>query len=157
MLGVAKKYFSTKTYTHETGLTATFRQHRAHSHCRFLHGYALQIKFVFGATELDHNGWVVDFGGLKDLRGWLEGMFDHKTLVADSDPLLHLYQQMADAGLIQLRVVPATGCEAFAAMILEYTDMWLTDAGFAPRCKIVSVEVSEHGGNSAIVVNANCV
>ena len=51
------KYTSTKTYGHNIGLSAVFRQpHADHSHCRFLHGYSLQFKFVFGCNELDPIG-----------------------------------------------------------------------------------------------------
>jgi len=143
-------HFSTKTYMHEAGFTCTFRQWRAHSHCRFLHGYPLKVKFTFGANELDNNKWVVDFGGLKDLKGWLEQWFDHTTLVAEDDPHLSVMESLASLGIIQMRVVPATGCESFASFIFEYAQQWLIAAGFGPRCFLVSVEVSEHGGNSAI-------
>ena len=61
------KLYSTKKYGHERGLSAAFRQWRAESHCRFMHGYSLEFGFVFGAHELDENNWVVDFGGLKGL------------------------------------------------------------------------------------------
>lgn len=46
-------YKSTKLYGHEIGLSAAFRQWRAESHCRFLHGYALAVRFEFEADELD--------------------------------------------------------------------------------------------------------
>jgi 6-pyruvoyltetrahydropterin/6-carboxytetrahydropterin synthase len=141
---------STKTYNHSIGLSACFRQWRAHSHCRFLHGYALKVKFTFAADALDERNWVVDFGGLKNLKGWLEDTFDHKTLIAEDDPMLGTFKQLDDQGLIQLRIVPACGCEKFAEMIYEYTEQWLKDAGFGPRCQLVEVEVSEHEGNSAI-------
>ena len=78
-------YKSTKTFGHEIGLSACFRQWRADSHCRFLHGYALAIKFVFAANELDVRNWVVDFGSLKSLKSQLEDTFDHKLLVAEND------------------------------------------------------------------------
>lgn len=143
-------YLSTKTYGHEIGLSAAFRQHRAHSHCRFIHGYALAVKFIFGADELDATNWVVDFGGLKSLKGILEANFDHKLLVAQDDPMLDELRALGHLGLAQIIEVPATGCEAFAEMIFEVTEQWLRDAGFAPRCWLVSVEVREHGANSAI-------
>ena len=42
------KYFSTKTYGHERGLSCAFRQPLAlHSHCSLLHGYALSFSFKF--------------------------------------------------------------------------------------------------------------
>lgn len=143
-------YISTKTYGHETGLSACFRQHRAHSHCRFMHGYALAFRLEFEAEELDHNGWVVDFGSLKSFKGALEQQFDHKTLVAFDDPKLPLFTELHEHGLIQLREVPATGCEAFAMLVYQYADVWLADNGYAPRVRVRSVTCSEHAGNSAI-------
>lgn len=143
-------YKSTKTYGHEIGLTAVFRQWRAESHCRFLHGYALAFRFEFEAEELDVRNWVVDFGSLKSLKGWLEDTFDHKTVVAEDDPELATFRDLAVAGLIQLRIVPATGCEKFAEMVFGAAEVWLSDNGYAPRVRLVSVEVREHGANSAI-------
>ena len=63
------KYYSTKTYGHEEGLSCMFRQPLAtHSHCSLLHGYALSFSFKFGCNHLDDKNWVVDFGDLKDLK-----------------------------------------------------------------------------------------
>jgi 6-pyruvoyltetrahydropterin/6-carboxytetrahydropterin synthase len=160
-----KALMSTKRYGHELGFSCAFRQWRAHSHCRFIHGYALAFKFVFAANTVDHCGWVVDFGGLKPLKQILEDTFDHKLLVAEDDPwkdvLLSLHQPRAlspdqpfktaqPGPCADIVVVPATGCEAFARMVYSVTEQWLKDAGFAPRVWLVSVEVSEHGANSAI-------
>jgi 6-pyruvoyltetrahydropterin/6-carboxytetrahydropterin synthase len=143
-------YKSTKTYGHEIGLSAAFRQWRAESHCRFLHGYALAVRFEFEADELDMRNWVVDFGSLKSLKGWLENTFDHKTLVAEDDPHLLTFQTMHSCGIIQMVAVPATGCEKFAEIIYGVTEVWLQDNGYAPRVRLASVEVREHGANSAI-------
>lgn len=143
-------HFSTKRYGHEIGLSAAFRQHRAQSHCRLIHGYALAVKFVFAAEELDERNWVVDFGGLKPLKQMLEDTFDHTLLVASDDPKLFELKALDAMGLARVVEVPATGCEAFAKMIFEVAEQWLKDAGFAPRCRLFSVEVAEHGANSAI-------
>lgn len=143
-------HISTKTYGHEAGLTATFRQHRAHSHCRFLHGYALAFRLEFEADKLDRNGWVVDFGSLKSFKGQLEDTFDHKTLVAEDDPKIDVYKMLAEEKLIQLVVVERTGCEAFAKLVYEGAEQWLKDAGYTPRVRMRSVTCSEHAGNSAI-------
>lgn len=143
-------YRSTKTYGHEIGLSACFRQWRADSHCRLLHGYALAIRFEFEADDLDVRNWVVDFGSLKGLKGLLEDTFDHKLLVAEDDPQKDLLCSLAGLGVAEVVVVPATGCERFAEMIFEVTETWLKDNGYAPRCRIASVEVREHGANSAI-------
>lgn len=147
---VRETYKSTKRYGHEIGLSVCFRQHRAESHCRLLHGYALAVKFVFGATELDVRNWVVDFGSLKGLKGWLEDTFDHTLLVAEDDPMKDELCALAGLGLAKAIVVPATGCEAFAEMIFECAEVWLKDNGYSPRVWVDSVEVSEHGANSAI-------
>lgn len=143
-------YKSTKTFGHELGLSAAFRQWKAQSHCRFVHGYALAVKFEFEADELDVRNWVVDFGSLKSLRSMLENTFDHKLLVAEDDPYKDELCMLSGIGVADVVVVPATGCEAFAQMIFECAEVWLLDNGYAPRCKLVSVEVREHGANSAI-------
>lgn len=143
-------YRSTKTYGHEVGLSCAFRQWRAESHCRFLHGYSIAVKFVFASVEPDIRNWVVDFGSLKSLKGWLEDTFDHKTLVASDDPEINCFRDAERRGLIQMIEVPATGCEKFAEMIYEYAEQWIKDNGYGPRVWLESVEVTEHGANSAI-------
>lgn len=144
------KYGSTKTYTHAHGLSACFRQWRAvHSHCQFLHGYALQVEVTFEANSLDERNWVVDFGGLKTLKGWLEHMFDHKTLVAADDPKLPLFEVMEQNNLITLVVVPHVGCEQFAKMIFEWINTNIIP--YHNHVRLRKVEVREHGGNSAFV------
>src|ERR1700756_1078344 len=146
-------YQSTKQYGHEVGLSCCFRQWRAHSHCNKLHGYAIAVKFTFEADiGLDECGWVCDFGGLKNLKGILENSFDHKLLVAEDDPYKDEICALSGLGIADVIMLPATGCEAFAKMIYEVAAQWLKDAGFSPRCKLVSVEVKEHGANSAIYI-----
>lgn len=141
---------STKTYGHDIGLSAAFRQWRAESHCRFLHGYSLAFRFEFEADELDHRNWVVDFGGLKGLKAMLEDNFDHKTVVAEDDPEIEWFREAHKRGILELVEFPAAGCEKFAEFVYGATEVWLKDAGFSPRCRLVSVEVKEHGANSAI-------
>jgi len=141
---------STKTYGNHIGISAAFRQWKAHSHCRFIHGYALGFKFIFEADELDQQNWVVDFGGLKPLKQMLEDTFDHKVVVSEDDPHLDYFKQGQALGVMEVVVVPAGGCEKFAELVYECTEQWLKDAGFAPRCRLISVEVFEHGANSAI-------
>ena len=144
------KYRSTKTFGHELGLSTAFRQWRADSHCRYIHGYALAFRFEFESDELDARNWVVDFGGLKNLRGLLEDTFDHKLLVAQDDPDIEWFREAHRRGIADVVEIQAGGCEKFAELVYECTEQWLRDAGFAPRCRLVSVEVREHGANSAI-------
>lgn len=142
-------YQVTKTYGHEQGLTAVFRQWRAESHCRFLHGYALSISITFEADELDERNWVIDFGSLKPLKELLTGMFDHKTVVARDDPKVDAMVALAEAGLIDLVFVKHTGCEAFAELIFDYVADWLRRSRHSPRVRLVKVTVREHGANEA--------
>lgn len=142
-------YRSSKTYGHDIGLSACFRQWRADSHCRLLHGYALSIHLEFETDELDLRNWVVDFGSLKSFKQQLEDTFDHKLLVAEDDPLLEELQGLTKLGVADVLVVPATGCEAFARLVYECAQIWLRDAGYAPRVRMHHVTVREHGANSA--------
>ncbi len=148
-VGSAKIWRVVKTYDHAEGLSCCFRQFEAEaSHCRFLHGYALAFRFTFACATLDARGWCIDFGGLKPLRGWLHETFDHTTLVAANDPALARFRDWAAAGLIQLRVVPAVGCEAFAALAHDWAAAFVTGET-AGRVSLESVEVAEHAGNAA--------
>lgn len=144
------KYQSTKTYSHELGLSACFRQWRASSHCRHLHGYPLSFHFVFEADTLDANNWVIDFGSLKPLRAALEACFDHRLVVAHDDPQLDLLCSLAGLDLADVLVLDNVGCEAFAQHAYTLGLMHLHDAGQAVRVRLVSVECREHGANSAI-------
>lgn len=155
-------YLVTKTYGHDLGLSACFRQWRAKSHCRFLHGYPLSFKLTFAADDLDENNWVLDFGGLKPVKAWLVENFDHKLLVATDDPERETL--VALAGIDQLQkpladvlVVPTVGCEGFAKYVAGFVNSWLRasmpEAVHGRRLHLVEVEVREHGGNSAIYRN----
>lgn len=142
-------YRSSKTYGHEIGLSCCFRQWRAQSHCRFLHGYALAIRVEFEADALDERNWVVDFGSLKGFKGWLEDTFDHKLLIAEDDPNRAELMRLATLRVAEIVMVPATGCEAFAKLIFDCTQVWLGDNGYAPRVRVLNVSVREHGANEA--------
>jgi 6-pyruvoyltetrahydropterin/6-carboxytetrahydropterin synthase len=143
-------YRSTKTYDHNEGLSCCFRQWRAgHSHCQQLHGYALAFRFVFVTDRLDENNWCLDFGGLKEVRAWLHEIFDHTVLVATDDPELSEFERMAERGLMNLRLLPAVGCEEVARYVFAQVGK-MVKADTAGRVWVESVEVREHSGNSAI-------
>lgn len=149
------KFYSTKTYGNDRGLSCCFRQWRStHSHCSLLHGYSIGIKLVFECDDLDERNWVMDFGGLKEFKQWAEYMFDHTTLVAEDDPELQLFLNMPKT-VADLRVVPAVGCERFAEMAYKKMAELLDKSEKAgtllnPTVCVKSVEVFEHGANSAI-------
>lgn len=146
-------YSVTKTYGHNLGLSACFRQWRADSHCQYLHGYALQVELVFACDVLNVNHWVIDFGGLKPVKQFLVDHFDHKTLVAMDDPQLDEISALAGMGVADVIILPAVGCEAFASFVYDYVSGWLennhAEAIMGRGLRLLSVEVREHGANAA--------
>lgn len=145
---------SSKTFEH--AFSCAFRQPGASSHCNLLHGYALSSRFDFEGP-LDDRHWVVDFGATKPLKEMLEDQFDHKTIVAENDPHLDWFVTANARRILDLRILPAVGVEAFSKRAYEIGDMWLNKIykGADARrrgTRIVKVEVWEHPANSAIFV-----
>jgi 6-pyruvoyltetrahydropterin/6-carboxytetrahydropterin synthase len=140
-----KKFKSTKRFS---GFPCTHRQWRAESHCRFVHGYSREFYFEFAASELTKEGWVVDFGGLKELKKWLEHVFDHTFLVAQDDPHLEDFKKLDREGAIQLRVLPNPGMEGTALYVYEEA-MKILKKLYGDRARITLVEVSENDKNTA--------
>ena len=138
----------TSTKIIELGSCA-FRQPEADSHCKFLHGYRLTAKFWFSARHLDHNNWVVDFGGLKGLKKLMQNQFDHTTCISEADPRKNMFMELSEAGVCDLRIMKGVGIEKFAEYCHTVADNYvdeLTDG----RCNCTKVEVFEHENNSAI-------
>ena len=152
------KFQATKLFD---GFSCVFRQWRAEgTHCRFLHGYGVSFRVWFEG-ELDERNWVWDFGGMKRAKGtiddlnpkvWMDYMFDHTTIIVEDDPLLPYFKAMNEIGLIQLRVIPATGAEQFAKYIYEKLNTFIQEETEG-RVKIVRVEFMEHAKNTAIYEN----
>ena len=141
-------YQSTKVI--ELGSCA-FRQWRAdHSHCHFIHGYRLIAKFWFSCNELDDKNWVVDFGGLKELKNILEKQFDHTFCASADDPLLSYFKQLHDLGALDLRIMEdGVGIERTAEWCFKHADKHIKKIT-NNRCCVEKVEVWEHDKNSAI-------
>lgn len=130
--------------------SCAFRQWRADSHCKFVHGYRLIAKFWFGCSNLDERNWVVDFGGLKDLKSLLEKQFDHTLCIAGDDPCLSDFQQLHDRGAVDLRIMDkGVGIERTAEWCFETADTYIR-AKTEGRCWLEKVEVWEHDKNSGI-------
>jgi len=149
------KFKSTKLFD---GFSTVFRQWRADgTHCRFLHGYGISFRITFEG-ELDERNWVWDFGGMKRANGdidglnpkaWMDHMFDHTTIVAEDDPYLENFKEMAKDGVIQLRIIPATGAEQFAKYIYDKVNEFVLEET-NNRVRVTQVEFKENEKNSAI-------
>jgi len=130
--------------------SAAFRQWRsAHSHCQYIHGYNLTADITFEATELDERNWVMDFGGLKDLKKTLEHTFDHKLVVAGDDPQLDMLKLLDEAGVAEVVVLQdGVGCEKFAEFVLKTADTFVDELTNG-RVRVQKVQINEHGSNFA--------
>lgn len=160
------KYYSTKTYGNDRGLSCCFRQWRAtHSHCSLLHGYSIGIKLIFESDTLDSRNWVMDFGGLKMFKEWAEYMFDHTLVIAQDDPERETFERLNaitggynNQGVVDLRIVEGVGCEMFAKMCYDKMAELLEEMKqnkhsrypVNSNVRLVSAEVFEHEANSAI-------
>ena len=146
------KYQSTKTYGNDRGFSCAFRQPKAtHSHCSLIHGYSLGFKFVFEADHLDDKNWVYDFGNCGWIKNFLEENFDHTVAVDKNDPNLFDLTALEDKGIAKIVEMDGVGCEKFAEHVYRYVSKKVL-ATSKDRVKLVSVEVFEHGANSAIYI-----
>ncbi len=139
------QYTSTKRFI---GYPCTHRQWQAESHCRFVHGYSREFYFEFACNELTKEQWVVDFGGLKEVKAWLAEMFDHTFLVAADDPHLPDFKKLDEAGVIQLRVLPNAGMEGTAKFVYDNVNEVISKLT-NKRAWVTKVEVRENEKNSA--------
>ena len=149
------KFQSTKIFD---GFSTVFRQWRADgTHCQFLHGYGISFKITFEG-ELDERNWVWDFGGMKRAKGtidgmnpkaWMDYMFDHTIIIAKDDPYVFTFQELHDRGVIQLRIIPATGAEQFSKYIFEKLNVFVKEET-ENRVRVTQVEFMEHSKNTAV-------
>ena len=123
----------------------------------FVHGYGITFKITFEG-ELDERNWVWDFGGMKRANGsidgmnpkaWMDYMFDHTTIIAEDDPQLTLFKEMDQEGIIQLRILPATGAEKIAKYIYDKVNEFVLKET-NNRAHVTQVEFFENHKNSSI-------
>jgi len=148
------KFTSTKVFD---GFSTVFRQWRAEgTHCQKLHGYGISFKVYFEG-ELDHRNWVWDFGGMKrakttidgmSAKAWMDYMFDHTLIVAQDDPALDDFKKLDDKGIVQLRIIPATGAEKFSEYIFNKLNNFVIFETQG-RVRVTKVDFREHAKNEA--------
>ena len=142
------------------GFSCCFRQWKAETtHCKYLHGYGVSFRVTFEG-QLDYRNWVCDFGGMKRAKTqidgkspkeWMDYMFDHTLIVAEDDPFIKAFQQMKEAGVAQVRIIPATGAEKFAEYIYNKLNEFV-DTETEGRVRVTKVKFMEHGKNAACYV-----
>lgn len=142
----AAHFTSTKRFS---GFPCTHRQWKSDAHCKYVHGYSREFYFEFACSELSHEGWVVDFGGLKSVKAWLDHTFDHTFLASDDDPIMDTFRELDRQGVIQLRTFANVGMEGTAQYVFEQVDAMIRELTKG-RAWVKFVEVRENEKNSAI-------
>ena len=153
------KFQSSKVFD---GFSTVFRQWKANTtHCQYLHGYGVSFKVYFEG-DLDERNWVWDFGGMKRAKtqidgmspkAWMDYMFDHTLICAEDDPALEDFMTLDETGIIQLRVIPATGAEKFAEFIYNKLNKFV-QTETKGRVRVTKVKFAEHGKNAAYYVES---
>ena len=153
------KFQSSKVFD---GFSTVFRQWRANTtHCQYLHGYGVSFKVYFEG-DLDERNWVWDFGGMKRAKTqidgmspkeWMDYMFDHTLICAEDDPALPEFRKLEHEGIVQLRVIPATGAEKFAEYIYNKLNEFV-QTETEGRVRVTKVKFAEHGKNAAYYVES---
>ena len=87
----------------------------------------------------------------KSPKEWMDYMFDHTVVVAEDDPGIKGFETMDKLGVIQLRIIPATGAEKFAEYIYNKLQEFV-DTETEGRVKVTKVKFMEHGKNAACYI-----
>jgi len=146
-----EEYFtSTKSYYN---FPCAHRQYRHDGNCALIHGYSRSFHFVFGAKTMTKEGFLVDYGDLKELKQHLDYMYDHTLILDSEDPEMEEFKKMEARGVCNIRTHPlGPGMEGTAHYLSEWTDEWLRKKSKG-RAWVISVEARENDKNSSIYHN----
>lgn len=146
-----EKYFtSTKSYYN---FPCAHRQYRHNGSCSKIHGYSRSFHFIFGAKTMTKEGFLVDYGDLKELKYHLDYMYDHTLILDSEDPEMEEFRKMEKRGTCDIRTHPlGPGMEGTAHYLCEWTDEWLRNKTKG-RAWVISVEARENDKNSSIYLN----
>ena len=122
------------------------RQHRHDGHCARIHGHSWTLSLTFACKELDRHGFVVDFGGLRFLRDWMDANLDHACVLSADDPELP-WVRSKDGTVFKLLVIDNASAEGIARHLHAALDP-LVRAQTGGRAWISEVELHEDSRNS---------
>ena len=123
------------------------RQHMHDGHCSFVHGHNWDIAITFACDKTDENGFVVDFGKLKFIKGWIDENLDHAFVFSKSDPLWRTLRDAAPEAW-KICLVDECSCEGLAKYFFEVFGKMVSEAT-SGRARVTAVEVSEDKKNTA--------
>ena len=65
--------------------------------CARLHGHNARVLIEVSSEKLNHQGMVMDFYKIKEEIGkWIDETLDHRTILAEKDPLVRLLQKAGE-------------------------------------------------------------
>jgi 6-pyruvoyltetrahydropterin/6-carboxytetrahydropterin synthase len=139
-----KKRFSDYPFSH--------RQPRHDGHCAWLHGHNWDFEIEFSASELDDNGFVIDFGKMAFIKEFLTKYFDHTFVIPEDDAQIHIWEDLCKKNLIDLKIVPDASAEGLAVWIMnKVNDLVMNHTN--NRVHVSLVTVWEDSKNSATCHN----
>jgi 6-pyruvoyltetrahydropterin/6-carboxytetrahydropterin synthase len=127
------------------------RQWKDDGHCSYAHGYGRYIEFTFGCKKLDERGWVFDFGGLKEIKKWLESQWDHRMLLSEEDPLLEDFLALHKKGGVDVNVIPlpyGPGIEDSCKYVYDHVNPIIKEMTNG-RAWVQCIRIYEHENNWA--------
>ncbi len=146
MLSCTKTYFDVP-FAH--------RQYLHDGRCSFIHGHNWDISVGFSCSELDENGFVVDFGKLKFLKEWIDANLDHACVFSEGDPLVEKLVGAAPEAW-KIYIVEQCSCEGIARHLYGVFDA-LVRKNTNSRAWVSSVRVWEDKKNAALYAPSQSV
>lgn len=121
--------------------------------CASWHGYDRTVKMTF-CGDIDEMGWIVPFGGLRQVKKFIEYYFDHTAVIPANDPrkdaLLEMNETF-DPPIFKARVLPyGVSMEMSSLFIWEQVNPYIYDLTLG-RCYVERVDCIEHDSNSAFI------
>lgn len=131
------------------------RQPNHSGHCAMIHGHNWTFRFTFGAANRDACGFVIDFGGIemKNLKAWLDAMFDHRLVLNEDDPYVALLKEALvgnfdAAPIAMITLIPDCSCEGIAQWVFSAVNAFM-HADTKGRVWLKELTVFEDSKNSA--------
>jgi 6-pyruvoyltetrahydropterin/6-carboxytetrahydropterin synthase len=121
------------------------RQHKHKGHCNLIHGHSWTFEFEFAARELDEAGFVVDFGGLKALKEFIDIQFDHTLVLNSDDPFKETLECMNVANITEVASCSSEGIADYIGKFVSF--LIYNETG--GRAWLHRVTVHEDSKNSA--------
>lgn len=125
-----------------------FAHRQAHhpGHCSKIHGHNWSVTIEFQASELDENGFVVDFGNLKYLKEFIDNHLDHACLLSKEDAQAKELAESPFKELFHICWVDNASCEGIAVYLFKEFSR-LLEENEGKRVSIRSIKLQEDDKN----------